>query len=98
MKDPSWGGDVLRGMWREPNYRRKEPMKTRRPHFTTLVARHYFAVYSFASRLTDDSVEAVLLTHDAFNSTRRLLRSHHDEVAAVTILLNAVIRKGLTAA
>jgi hypothetical protein len=73
-------------------------MKTRRPHFTTLVVRHYSAVYSFASRLTDDCVEAVLLTHDAFNSTRKLLRSRHDEVAAVTILLNAVIRAGLTAA
>jgi hypothetical protein len=39
-----------------------------------------------------------LLVHDAFNSTRKQLRNHRDEVALVTVLLNAVIRAGLTAA
>ena len=73
-------------------------MKTKRARFDTLVARYYPAVYSFASRLTDDPPEAVLLTHDAFNSTRKQLRSRRDEVALVTILLNAVIRAGLAAA
>jgi hypothetical protein len=47
--------------------------------------------------LTDDPREAVLLTHDAFSSTRKQLRSRRDEVALVTILLNAVIRAGLAA-
>jgi DNA-directed RNA polymerase specialized sigma24 family protein len=73
-------------------------MKTKRARFDTLVARYYPAVYSFASRLTDDPREAVLLTHDAFNSTRKQLRSRRNEVALVITLLNAVIRAGLTAA
>jgi hypothetical protein len=76
----------------------KSPMKTKSARFDTLVARYYPAVYTFASRLTDDPREAVLLTHDAFNSTRKQLRSRRDEVALVTILLNAVIRAGLAAA
>jgi hypothetical protein len=78
--------------------KRKPPLKTTRARFDTLVARYYPAVYSFASRLTDDPREAVLLTHNAFNSTRKQLRNRRDEVALVTILLNAVIRGGLTAA
>jgi DNA-directed RNA polymerase specialized sigma24 family protein len=73
-------------------------MKAKSSRFDTLVARYYPAVYSFASRLTDDPREAVLLTHDAFNGTRKQLQSRRDEVALVTILLNAVIRAGLTAA
>jgi DNA-directed RNA polymerase specialized sigma24 family protein len=73
-------------------------MKTKRARFDTLVARYYPAVYGFASRLTDDPREAVLLTHDAFNSTRKQLRSRRSEVALVIILLNAVIRAGLVAA
>ncbi|PYJ69123.1 MAG: hypothetical protein DME76_10100 [Verrucomicrobia bacterium] len=78
--------------------KKKPPMKTKHARFDTLVARYYPTVYSFASRLTDDPREAVLLTHDAFNSTRKQLRSRRDEVALVTILLNAVIRAGLAAA
>ena len=76
--------------------KRKPPMKTKRARFDSLVARYYCAVYSFASRVTDDPLEAVFLTHDAFNSTRKQLRNRHDEVERVTILLNAVIRAGLT--
>jgi len=95
---PSRSGDVLRRQLQEPNQKRKPPMKTKRARFDTLVARYYPAVYSFASRLTDDPREAVLLTHDAFNSTRKQLRSRRDEVALATILLNAVIRAGLAAA
>jgi DNA-directed RNA polymerase specialized sigma24 family protein len=95
---PSRSGNVLRGQLQEPNQKRKPPMKTKRARFGTLVARYYPSVYSFASRLTDDPREAVLLTHDAFNSTRKQLRSRRDEVALVTIFLNAVIRAGLAAA
>jgi hypothetical protein len=73
-------------------------MKTKRARFDTLVVRYYPAVYSFASRLTDDPREAVLLTHDAFTSTRKQLRTRRNEVALVIILLNAVIRAGLTTA
>jgi plasmid replication initiation protein len=43
-------------------------MKRKRVRFDTLVARYYPAVYSFASRLTDDPREAVLLTHEARES------------------------------
>ena len=59
--------------------------------FENLVARYYRGVCTFASRLTDDPVEAVLLTHAAFVSTRKLLRSR-DEVVLVTTLLTAVMR------
>jgi hypothetical protein len=69
-------------------------MKAKRSRFDRLVARYYPAVYSFASRLTDDPREAVLLTHDAFDSTRKQLRTRRNEVALVIILLNAVIRAG----
>lgn len=73
-------------------------MKTKRARFDTLVARHYPAVYTFASRLTDDPREAVLLTHHAFNSTRKQLRSRRNEVALVIILVNALLRASLAAA
>ncbi len=73
-------------------------MKAKSSRFDSLVARYYPAVYGVASRLTDDPRKAVLLTHDAFNSTRKQLWSRRDEVALVTILLNAVIRAGLAAA
>ena len=80
---------------RKGNVRRGQRARAR---FDTLVARYYAAVYGFASRLTDDPREAVLLTHDAFNSARKQLRSRRNEAALVTILLNAVIRTGLAAA
>jgi len=59
--------------------------------FESLVARYYRGVCTFASRLTDDPVEAVLLTHAAFTSARKVLRSR-DEARRVTILLTAVMR------
>jgi DNA-directed RNA polymerase specialized sigma24 family protein len=89
---------MLSGEQQELNKTTKPPMKTKRARFNTLVARHYPAVYSFASRLTADPLEAVLLTHDAFNNTRKLLRGRRDEVAVATILLSAVIRADFTAA
>jgi DNA-directed RNA polymerase specialized sigma24 family protein len=97
MKEPpSRSGSVLHGLLQQPNQKTK-PIKTKRARFDTLVARYYPAVYSFASRLTDDPREAVLLTHDAFNSIRKQRWNRRDEVALVTILLTAVIRAGLTA-
>ena len=73
-------------------------MKSRRARFDTVVARYYPAVYTFASRLTDDPREAVLLTHEAFTSTRKQLRNRRNEVEVVTTLLDAVIRRGCLAA
>jgi DNA-directed RNA polymerase specialized sigma24 family protein len=80
------------------NQKRKPPMKAKNSRFDSLVARYYPAVYSFASRLTDDPREAVVLTRDAFKSTRKQLRNRRDEVALASILISAVIRAGLTAA
>jgi DNA-directed RNA polymerase specialized sigma24 family protein len=73
-------------------------MKRKRARFDTLVARYYPAVYSFASRLTDDPREAVLLTHEAFTTTRKQLRNRRNEVELVTTLFNVVIRRGFLTA
>jgi hypothetical protein len=93
-----WARHVRKGDGTVTDQKSKPPMKAKSSRFDSLVARYYPAVYSFASRLTDDPREAVLLTHDAFNSTRKQLRSCRNEVALVITLLNAVIRAGLTAA
>jgi hypothetical protein len=70
---------------------KRTPSKKRKGgRFENLVARYYRGVCTFASRLTDDPVEAVLLTHAAFTSTRKLLRTR-DEVRLVTILLTTVM-------
>jgi DNA-directed RNA polymerase specialized sigma24 family protein len=96
MKGPSSrSGNVLHGLLQAPNQKRKPSITTKCARFDTLVARYYPAVYSFASRLTDDPREAVLFTHDAFNSIRKQLWRRRDEIALVTILLNAVVRAGL---
>jgi DNA-directed RNA polymerase specialized sigma24 family protein len=75
--------------------KRKPTMKAKTSRFDSLVARYYPAVYSFASRLTDDPREAVVLTHDAFKSMRQQLRNRRDESALASILISAVIRAGL---
>ena len=99
MKGPSpLSGSILRAQLLGPNQKRKPPTKTKYTRFDTLVGRYYPAVYSFASRLTDDPREAVLLTHDAFNTIRKRPWRHRDEVMVATILLNAVIVAGLKAA
>jgi DNA-directed RNA polymerase specialized sigma24 family protein len=95
---PSRGGNVPRGVLQAATQKRKPPIKTKGARFDTLVARYYPAVYSFASRLTDDPREAVLLTHDAFNSTRKQLRTCCDENVFASILMSTVIRAGLNAA
>jgi len=60
-------------------------------HFENLVACYYRGVCSLGSRLADDPVEGVLLTHAAFTRTRKLLRSR-DQIRFVTILLTTVRR------
>jgi hypothetical protein len=71
--------------------KRTSSKKRKDGRFENLVARYYHGVCTFASRLTDNPVEAVLLTHAAFTSARKLLRSR-DEVRLVTILLTTVMR------
>jgi len=73
-------------------------MKAKSSRFDCLVARYYPAVYSFASRLTDDPREAIALTRDAFKSTRMQLKNRRDETVLASILISAVIRAGLTTA
>ena len=84
--------------WIATNRKRKPSMKVKNSRFDRLVARYYPAVYNFASRLTDDPREAVVLTHDAFKSIRKQLRNRRDESALASILISAVIRAGLTTA
>jgi len=71
-------------------------MKVKSSRFDRLIARYYPAVYNLASRLTDDPREAVVLTHHAFESTRKQRRNRRDEGALGSILISAVIRAGLT--
>src|SRR4029077_17350273 len=79
--------------------RKTKPVDQNEPgRFDSLLARHYPAVYNFASRLTDDPREAVLLTYRAFNSIRKQLWLPRDENALVRILLKAVVRAGVTSA
>jgi DNA-directed RNA polymerase specialized sigma24 family protein len=77
--------------------KRKPPMKAKSSRFDSLVARYYPAVYSFASRLTDDPREAIALTRNAFRSAQKQLCSLRDQTAVATILVLAVIRAGLAA-
>jgi hypothetical protein len=95
MKAPAKrGGNVPRGVLQEASQKRTPPIKTKEAHFDTLVGRYYPAVYSFALRLTDDPQEAILLTRDAFNSTRKQLRTCCDENVFASILMCTVIRAG----
>jgi len=70
-------------------------MKTRSSRFDRLVPQYYPAVYSFASRLTDDPREAIALTRDAFNSVRKQSRRLRNPAAITTALISAVVRAGL---
>jgi DNA-directed RNA polymerase specialized sigma24 family protein len=81
-----------------PSVRRKLATKRKTLRFDSLVARYYPAVYSFASRLTDDPRQAVALTYNAFMHTREQLRNRRDESALASILITAVLRAGLTTA
>ena len=94
---PTQRSHMLRAQSQEPNQKRNPSTKTNHTRFDTLVARYYPAVYSFASRLTDDPREAVLLTKDAFNTIRKRRWRRRNEVMLATILLNAVIVAALKA-
>lgn len=73
-------------------------MKTKSSRFDRLVAQYYPAVYSFASRLTDDPREAIALTRDAFNAARKQALDLRNQTAIAMVLISAVIRAGLAAA
>ena len=60
-------------------------MKTKNSRFDSLVARYYLVVYSFASRLTDDPREAIVLTRDAFNPARKQVRNQLCAIGLVTV-------------
>jgi len=73
-------------------------MKTKSSRFDRLVARYYPAVYSFASRLTDDPREAIALTRNAFNTVRKQAANLRNPTAIALVLISAVIRAGLAPA
>jgi hypothetical protein len=75
----------------EPNEKRNPPIKTKRARFDTLAARYYPAVYSIACRLTDDPREAIVLTQEAFDRTRKQLGTVCDENLFASILISTVI-------
>src|SRR5262249_1117381 len=62
------------------------PGKSDNGRFENWVACYYRGVCTFASGLTDDRVEGILLTRAAFTRTRKLLRGR-DRIRFVTILL-----------
>ena len=97
-ESPSQSGTALHGFPQEQREKINPPTKTNPARFDSLVARYYPAVYNFASRLTDDPREAVLLTRAAFLSVRKQVARPRDEIALVRILLKAVVQTDLTTA
>jgi hypothetical protein len=89
---------VRKGNGTATNRKRRLLIKAKSSRFDRLVDRYYPAVYSFASRLTDDPREAIELTRDAFNSTREQLTNRRNKTVLASILILAVIRAGLAAA
>jgi hypothetical protein len=73
------------------NSKRTPSNKRKDRRFEYLIARYYRGVCTFASRRTDEPLEAALLTHAAFTGTRKVLRSR-DEVRRVRIPLTVVMR------
>ena len=92
---PSRSGSILRAQSQGPNQKRKPPTKTKHTRFDALVARYYCSIYSLVLQITDDPLEALLLTHDAFNRTRKQLRSRRDDSVLASILMLILIRAGL---
>jgi DNA-directed RNA polymerase specialized sigma24 family protein len=78
--------------------RKQLPIRTKAARFDRLVARYYPAVYSLASRMTDDPRQAVVLAHDALESTRKRLGNRRGETAFASVLIAAVIRVALATA
>ena len=70
-------------------------IKPKTSRFDTLVARYYPAVYSLASRMTDNPRQAIVLAHDALESTRKRLGNRRGETAFASVLIAAVIRARL---
>jgi DNA-directed RNA polymerase specialized sigma24 family protein len=75
--------------------RKQLTIRKKTARFDRLVARYYPAVYSLASRMTDDPRQAVVLAHDALESTRKRLGNRRGETAFASVLIAAVIRVGL---
>jgi DNA-directed RNA polymerase specialized sigma24 family protein len=73
-------------------------MKTKNSRFDRLVARYYPAVYSFASRLTDDPREAIALTRHAFNGVHKQAENLRNPTTIALVLISAVMRAGLASA
>ena len=73
-------------------------MKEKNSRFDRLVARYYPAVYSFATRLTDDPREALALTRQAFDGARKQLSKVRNQTAIATVLIAAVLRARLASA
>jgi hypothetical protein len=92
---PSRSGNMLHPILQEPSQKRKAQIKKPTP-FDALVARYYCTIYSLVLQITDDPLEALLLTHDAFNRTRKQLRSRRDEAIIVRMLI-AAVSEGLNA-
>jgi hypothetical protein len=73
-------------------------MKTKSSRFDRLVAQYYPAVFSVASRLTDDPREAIALTRDAFDSARKPSHNVRNPTAIALVLISAIKREGLATA
>ena len=89
-RPPKRCGALRRRHVREADQKRKSPSKTTPPCFDAMVARYYYWIYRFVSRITDDPLGAALLTHDAFNRTRKQLQRRCDEATVVRMLEAAV--------
>ena len=73
-------------------------MKNENSKFDRLVGRYYPAIYSFATRLTDDPRDAVVLTRQAFDGAPKQLSKVHNQTTIATVLIAAVLRAGLASA
>jgi len=93
---PSRSGNMLHPLLQGPSQKRKPLIKTKPTSFDAFVARYYCTIYSLVLQITDDPLEALLLTHDAFNRTRKQLRSRRDEAIIVRMLV-AAVSEGLNA-
>lgn len=95
-RPPSRRGALPRRQVRKSDKKRKSPSKTKPRSFDALVARYYSSIYTLVLQITDDPLEALLLTQDAFNRTRKQLRSRRDETMIVGMLV-AAVSEGLNA-
>lgn len=85
-------GNVPRRLLQDPNRTEKPPIKANNVRFDTSVARHYLSVYSFASRLTNDPREAVLLTHGAHRRRRRQVKIERlNQAARCTTIFQRIV-------